>query len=164
MRYQWKYVVEADRHQWVLKRNCALTPRQLGVWFGSLAAVSLLLAAAFAARGAWLVVPFTVIEIGALGAAFVWWSRHATDYERIEVSEDRLSVETSSAERLLRIERRPVGVRIEYSGARREPIRIVAAGDAIEIGGFVPDDRRAALATELKGVLASHRAIGKARG
>ena len=155
MQYKWKYVVDADAHQWVLKRNCALTPRQLGGWFGSLALVSLLLAAMFAVRGAWLVFPFTLIEIGALGFAFVWWSRHAGDYERIVIRADSFYVETSSGERLRRVEHRPAWARVEYDGARREPIRIVAGDVSIDVGSFVPDDRRAALAKELRGVLAS---------
>jgi len=164
MQYRWSYAVTEDTHQWVMKRNCALSPRQLACWFGSLAAVSLLLASFFAAKGAWLVVPFTLIEIAALGAAFFWWSRHATDYERIVVGSDLLSVETSSGERLRRVEHRPAWVRVEYGGARRDPIRIVSSGEAIEVGGFVPDDRRAALARELRGALASHRAAGGVQG
>lgn len=164
MQYQWKYVVDADRHQWVLKRNCALTPGQLGGWFGSLAVISLLLAVVFAVRGAWLVVPFTLIEIGALGCAFVWWSRHAGDYERIVFSADMLSVETSSGTCLQRFERQPAWVRVEYDGVRREPIRIVAGGDAIEVGNLAPDHRRAALANELRGVLVSRKARVDARG
>lgn len=160
MQYRWSYAADQDTHQWVMKRNCAMSPRQLGCWFGSLAAVSLLLAAFFAAKGAWLVVPFTLIEIAALGVAFVWWSRHATDYERIVVGSGMLRVETSSGERLSRVEHRPAWVRVEYGGARRDPIRIVSSGQAIEVGGLVPDDRRAALAKELRGVLASHCAAG----
>jgi uncharacterized membrane protein len=164
MQYQWKYVVDADAHQWVLKRNCALTPRQLGGWFGSLALVSLLLAAVFAARGAWLVFPFSLVEICALGYAFVWWSRHAGDYERIVITADLLSVETSSGQRVQRVEHRPAWARVEYDGARREPIRIVAGGDSIDVGNFVPEDRRGALARELRGVLASCSASLDARG
>jgi uncharacterized membrane protein len=164
MQYQWKYVVDADRHQWVLKRNCALTPGQLGGWFGSLAAISLLMAAVFASRGAWLVVPFTLIEIGGLGYAFVWWSRHAGDYERIVINGDLVIVETSSGECLQRLERRQAWVRVEYDGVRRAPIRIVSGKDTIEVGNLAPDDRRAALANELRGVLASRMACVDARG
>lgn len=164
MQYRWSYAVDHDTHQWVMKRNCAMSPRQLAGWFGSLAAVSLLLAAFFAVKGAWLVVPFTLIEIAALGAAFVWWSRHATDYERIVVGRGLLSVESSSGERLRRVERRPAWVRVEYGGARRDSIRIVSSGEAIEVGGLVPDDRRAALARELRGALASQSAIEGVQG
>lgn len=163
MLYQWKYVVEAGRHQWLIKRNCALTPLQFGCWFGSLAVVSLLLAAVFASRGAWLVVPFALIEVGALAAAFVWWSRHACDYERIVVGAGELSVETSSGDKLLRIEQRPAWARVEYDGERREAVRIVTDGHTIEVGALVPEDRRPALAKELRGAFVSHLAIGSAQ-
>jgi uncharacterized membrane protein len=164
MQYRWGYAADQHTHEWVFKRNCALTPRQLGYWFGSLATVSLVLAAFFAWKGAWLVVPFTLVEIAALAAAFIWWSRHATDYERIVVGAGMLSVETSSGERLRRIDRRPAWVRVEYGGARRGPIRIVSSGEAFEVGTLVPDDRRAALARELRGALASPQATGGAQG
>ena len=77
MQYEWQYSEQHGRHQWVLRRNCILTPRQLGGWFVSLAMVSLAIALAFAAHGAWLVIPFAVVEMGALGLAFVFYARHA---------------------------------------------------------------------------------------
>ena len=160
MIYRWRYVVDANRHQWLIKRNCSLAPRQLGCWFGSLAAFSLLLAAVFAARGAWLVIPFALIQVGALAAVFVWWGRHACDYERIVIGAGELSVERSDGETLRRIEQRLAWARVEYDGARHEPIRIVTAGETIEVGALVPEDRRLALAQELRGAFASHRAIG----
>ncbi|MFA7664983.1 MAG: DUF2244 domain-containing protein [Burkholderiaceae bacterium] len=164
MQYRWSYAADQHMHEWVLKRNCALTPVQLAMWFGSLAAVSLLLALLFASMGAWLTIPFALVEITALAWAFVWWARHATDYERIVVCDGLLSVEKSSGERLRRIECRPAWVRVEYGGARCGPIRIVSSCEAIEIGGLVPDDRRAALARELRGAFASQHAGGSARG
>lgn len=164
MQYRWNHTVEQGTHQWVIKRNCALSPRQLGCWFGSLAVVSLLLAGFFALKGAWLVMPFTLVEIAALGAAFFWWARHAADYERIRVGSGSVSVETSSGEHLRRVEHRPAWVRVEYSGARRDPIRIVSSGGAIEIGGLVPEGRRAALVRELRDVLASRCAAGGVQG
>ena len=158
MAYRWMYVAEPDRHQWVLKRNCALTPRQLGGCFGTLALVSLLIAAAWAAAGAWIVVPFALVEVGALAVAYVVYGRHAGDYERIVATRDRLTVERSSGARLDRLEREPARVRIEYGGSSREPIRLVTGSEVIAIGRFVPDERKAELARELRGVLAGWRA------
>ncbi|HRO60595.1 MAG TPA: DUF2244 domain-containing protein [Burkholderiaceae bacterium] len=163
MIYQWQYVVDAGRHQWLIKRNCSLAPRQLGCWFGSLAAFSMLLALVFAARGAWLVVPFALIQVGALAAVFVWWGRHACDYERIVVCAGEFSVETSNGETLRRIEQRPAWARVEYDGARHGPIRIVTAEETIEVGALVPEDRRQALAQELRGAFGSPHAIGSVR-
>ena len=164
MQYRWKHTVEQGTHQWVIKRNCALSPGQLGCWFGSLTVFSLLLAGLLALKGAWLVVPFTLVEIAALGVAYLWWGRHAADYERIMVGSGSLSVEISRGERLSRIEHHPAWVRVEYGGARRDPVRIVSSGGAIEIGGLVPEDRRAALANELRDVFASRCAAGGVQG
>ncbi len=158
MAYRWMYVAEPDRHQWVLKRNCALTPQQLGGWFGTLAVVSLLIAAAWAATGAWIVVPFALIEVGALAVAYFAYGRHAGDYERIVATRERLTVERSSGARLDRLEREPARVRIEYGGSSREPIRLVTGSEVIAIGRFVPDERKAELVRELRGALAGWRA------
>ncbi|HMS81133.1 MAG TPA: DUF2244 domain-containing protein, partial [Burkholderiaceae bacterium] len=102
MRYPWIHVASDRQQEWLLKRNCSLAPRQLAVIFGGLALVSLSIATLFAARGAWLVLPFACIEVLALGTAFVVYARHATDYERIVLCRDCLLVETCRGERLRR--------------------------------------------------------------
>ncbi|MGD9943908.1 MAG: DUF2244 domain-containing protein [Burkholderiaceae bacterium] len=158
MQYRWVYVAETDRHQWVFRRNCALTPRQLAGWFGTLAAVSLLIAIGFTARGAWVVLPFTVLEISALAAAFLIYSRHAGDYERVVMAHGRLTVESACGSRCDRIERRPAWVRVEYGGGLGEPVRLVVGGEKFAVGRFVPDDRKGDLARELRGALAGRPA------
>lgn len=158
MPYRWVYVAEADRHRWVLRRNCALTPRQFGVWFGTLAGATLAIAGLWAALGAWVVVPFALAEVGALAAAYLAWGRHAGDYERIEARRGHLTVETSSGARLERLERESRWVRVEYGGSRREPIRLVTGNEEIAVGRYVPDDRKAELARQLRAALARWRA------
>jgi len=56
--------------QWRLKRNCALTPRQVGGCFVGLCALSLAVGLFFWSQGAVLVLPFTALELLAAGAAF----------------------------------------------------------------------------------------------
>ena len=51
---------------WLLRRNCSVTPGQLGGMFVGLSAVSLLVASFFWHMGAKFVLPFTVIELVAL--------------------------------------------------------------------------------------------------
>ena len=72
-------VVSPQRQEWLSKRNCALTPRQLAVFFGVLGSFSMAVATAWALQGAWVVVPFAGIEIAALGLAYVLYGRHAAD-------------------------------------------------------------------------------------
>jgi uncharacterized membrane protein len=157
MPYRWIHVAEPGRQQWLLKRNCALTPQQLAVCFAAVGAVSLLIALGFAAQGAWVVVPFAGIELAALGAAFVVHARHAGDYERIVLATDRLLVERLHGGHLACVEYQAPWVRVEYDGARRELIRLVAAGREMSVGRFVPDDGRKQLARELRASIAGWR-------
>jgi len=153
MQYEWQYQVRSQQHFWTLRRNCVLTPAQLAIWFISLSAVTLGIAAAFAAFGAWMVVPFALIEVSVLGAAFFCYARHAGDYERIEASPGRLRVEASHGASLRVEEVSPSWVRVDYRGRSREPIVLVAGRQKIAVGRFVPDHRKPALVQELRGAL-----------
>ena len=150
MQHPWIHVASAQQQEWLLKRNCSLAPRQLAVIFGSLAVASLVIATAFAAKGAWMVLPFACIEVLALGAAFVVYARHAADYERIVLCRDCLLVETCRAARLRREECTPAWTRVEYTGTRRELVGLVASGRRIEVGRFVPESDRPRLARQLQ--------------
>lgn len=150
LRHPWIHVASSQQQEWLLKRNCSLAPRQLAVIFGSLAAVSLAIAGAFAARGAWMVLPFALVEVLALGAAFLVYARHAADYERIVLCRDCLLVETCRATRVRREQCVPAFARVEYAGSRRELVGLVAAGRRIEVGRYVPESDRAGLARQLR--------------
>lgn len=157
MPYRWIHVAEPQCQQWLLRRNCALTPRQLAGCFGVAVVVSLAIAVAFTVMGAWLVLPFAGLEVAALAVAFVMHARHAGDYERIVVTGGRLMVERLHGGELDRIECQPAWVRVEYRGARRELIRLVAGGREMSVGRFVPDDGRRELARELRASLSGWR-------
>src|SRR6188472_1293703 len=77
--------------QWLLRRNCSMTPTQLVAFYLSLSAWSLAIAGAFWWRGATLVMPFAGIEILAVGVALLIYARHAGDGERVILSPGRLS-------------------------------------------------------------------------
>lgn len=158
MPYRYSEVAGLRGQQWLIRRNCALSPRQLGWWFGTLAAVSVALAGLFAAQGAWLVVPFTGIELLGLAVAFVAYGRHAGDYERILVTPDRILVERWSGGRMARQEVGPDWARVEYEGGRRGSIRLVAGRTKVAIGSFLPEESRERLARELRASLADRRA------
>jgi len=107
--YRWRF----DRidgpgeeiRQWVLSRNCALGPRQLGACIAALVVVTLLVGTLFAMRGYWLVLSFAGIETLALAASFLVYSRHAAARERIVAAGDRLVVEWTCGTRVSRTER-----------------------------------------------------------
>ncbi|MFM1941012.1 MAG: hypothetical protein RLY32_2754 [Pseudomonadota bacterium] len=58
-----------------MRRNCALTPCQLAVWFLAVSSLSIAVATFFAFAGAWMVLPFAFLEVAALGIAFVVYAR-----------------------------------------------------------------------------------------
>lgn len=153
MKYSWVHAHSQHQQEWLLKRNCSLAPRQLAGLFCSLAVLSLAIGVAFALLGAWLVVPFACIEVLALGAAFLVYARHASDYERIVLSDECLVVETRQAERVRRERYDRAWIRVVYTGARRELIRLVIAGAQVEIGRHVPESERPRLASELRAQL-----------
>lgn len=157
MPYRCSPVAELRGRQWLVRRNCALSPRQLGAWFGTLAVVSVGLAGVFAAHGAWLVLPFTAVELLALGIAFVAYARHAGDYERIVVTPERIVVERCLAGKTAQEEVGPQWARIEYESGRRGVIRLVAGRQRVAIGRFLPEECREKLVRELRASLAARQ-------
>lgn len=58
-------------------RHCSISPQGLALVFAALAFLSLGIATAFAALGAWLILPFAGLEVAALCAAFLVTARRA---------------------------------------------------------------------------------------
>ena len=131
----------------MLKRNCSIAPRELLLVFALLAALALGIAAAFAALGAWLILPFAGLELLLLGAAFWLTARHATDYERIERRRDRLTVEVSEGERLRRYEFDARHARVQWEGGGR--VLLDAPQARMEVGRHLDAASRAGFAAEL---------------
>lgn len=75
------------------RHSSSLDLRLLLLVFGSLALFSLVIAAGFAAAGAWLIIPFAGAEVVALGMAAWLVLRRAGDFERLAVNGDRILVE-----------------------------------------------------------------------
>ncbi len=134
---------------WLIRRNCSVSPRQFVACYASLAAFSLAIAALLWWCGAWLVLPFTGIELLAVGVAFVMYARHAVDFERIRLFPHRLLIERMSAERLTRLEFNPRWVRVEPGATPRDPVRLVSRGQRIVVGQHLAQYRRAQFAREL---------------
>jgi uncharacterized membrane protein len=107
---------------WTMKRNCSVSPKQFVCFYLSLAVVSLVIAFMLDLIGAWLVLPFTGIELLAVGIAFAIYARHAVDYERIRLFPNRLVIERVSAEQVTQFEFNPRWVRIEPGATPRDHI------------------------------------------
>lgn len=137
---------------WLMRRNCSVSPRQFVWFYASLAAFSLAIALLLVVCGAWLVLPFTGIELLVVGIAFVIHARHAVDYERIRLFSSRLVIEQVSAERLTQHEFNPRWVRVE-DASPCGLVRLVSRAQAVAVGQHLAYHRRTQFVYELREAL-----------
>ena len=144
--------------EWMLRRNCSMSPRQLGLAYLAVCTTSLLVAIFFAASGAWYILGFALIELFAVGIAFLLYARHATDREHIALEEDCLLVEVIQVEHVRQFRLDPRWTRVEppVSGSGGL-VRLEANGTKVEIGRFLTEWKRREFARELTGALALQR-------
>ena len=133
------------------KRNCSLGWAERWRAFWLIASISAIIASAFAAFGAWLILPFAGLEIGALYLAFRVLDRRANDYERLTIDGDRLVVEQKRQGRLMRFEGNRLWAQVVV---RRQSERVELAlryrGREIEFGTFLSDEARSTAARSLQ--------------
>ena len=136
--------------QWLLKRNCSVTPTQLLALYGSLCVVSLGIATFFWVQGAKLVMPFAWVELLAVGSAFVVYARHARDGEKILLQGGQLVVELETAGRLERAEFNREWVRVEPRHGDGSLIEVSGQGRSVQVGRHLRPELRPALAREIR--------------
>jgi uncharacterized membrane protein len=78
--------------RWQMRRNCALTPKQLLQFYIVLVCLSLTVAVGFFLAGVWVIPIFTAVELAAVTLGFLIYCRHALDCETIEIDGKRLIV------------------------------------------------------------------------
>ena len=150
--------VQGQNIHWFLKRNCSVTPAQLGWFYTSLCVVSLGIAMAFWFAGAVLVLPFAGAELAAVGVAFLVYARHARDGETISLRGRQLVVELENAGRLERAEFNRDWVRVEPLAGDRSLIELSGQGRHVNVGRYVRPELRPVLAQEIR------RALREAQG
>jgi uncharacterized membrane protein len=139
--------------QWLLKRNCSVTPAQLAWLYLSLCVVSAGIAGFFWSQGATLVLPFAFLELLVVGAAFAVYARHAADGERIVLQGGRLVVELESAGHLERAEFNRQWVRVEPRRGDGSLIEVSGQGRSVSVGRHLRPELRPALAREIRRAL-----------
>ena len=136
--------------QWLLKRNCSVTPVQLVGMYASLCVVSLGIATFFWILGATLVMPFAWAELLAVGTAFVLYARHARDGEKILLQGGQLVIELESAGRTQREAFSREWVRVEPIRGDGSLIEVSGQGRSIRVGRHLRPELRPALAREIR--------------
>ena len=151
---------------WLLRRNCALSPRQVLQFYLTLLAISFLIATGFAVFGAWMVLPFAGLEMAAVGIALLIYARHSTDHERVVLDTRGLVVEAVTAGRRSITSMNPHWVRVAVErGATAaktagDAVFLMERGRRVAIGRYISGDQRKIFASELKRALAAPRGSG----
>jgi uncharacterized membrane protein len=143
--------------EWVLKKNCSISPRQLAQAYMALCLASFLVATYFVMHGAWVVMVFALLEMSAVAAAFLYFGRHATDRECISLSEAELLVELVQAEQSLSFRLDPRRTRVAIPEPRQRLIRLEANGERVDVGRYLTERKRQEFAKELNRELAGYR-------
>lgn len=131
------------------RRNNSLSSSGRLLAFGSILTVSLGIAGAFALiLGAWPIMPYAVVEMAVLYAAFRYIERHAGDCECITIRGESVSVEVREGKNVRRFEfqRYWVQVASEPNGSR---LALRSHGREVEVGRHLSESERADMAREL---------------
>jgi uncharacterized membrane protein len=138
------------QREWLLKRNCSLTPRQLAKAYLLLCAGSFSIALAFTLQGIWIVLAFALVEMTVVGAALLHYARHALDREHIALTERCLLVERTEGAHTEQVRLDPTWTRIALPDDRRALIALESRGTRVEVGAFVTEATRRQVARELR--------------
>ena len=133
-----------------MKRNCSLTPKQVGWFYVSICTFSLLIAAFFLALGVWMIFIFTFLDLFALTLALYIYTRHALDYEKISIEDSKLVVEQSWGGKLKTYVFNTLWTRLEREGFRSKRFVLKSSDHSLPIGLFVRQDQSEHFERELK--------------
>lgn len=130
-----------------LRPNCSLTPAGAAVFFGSVAVVSLTVAAVFVLSGYWPVLPFAGLELALLGWALRVSMRRRNQWQEVVIGEAEVTVRS----RLNRITEERVFSRHWARVTLRRPsgwhpsrLLVGSHGRTCEIGAFLTEEERRA--------------------
>lgn len=139
--------------QWLLRRNCSVTPRQLAGCYVALCTISLLIALAFAWHGATVVLAFAGLELLAVGVAMLVFARHACDRELLTLDSGRLHVEQHVGSTVRHTEFVAEHLRVEPAAGQGSLLALSAQGRTLHVGRHLRPEWREAFARELRATL-----------
>ncbi|TJY58954.1 DUF2244 domain-containing protein [Sinimarinibacterium sp. CAU 1509] len=143
----------------VIGPNASLGARQAWTFMGMTVALGGGIAAWMAWHGFWLVVPFTGLELAALGAAIFVSVRRNTYREVLVFAPECLRVEFGSlgrgAQTVVELSRGMTRALLEAGANRHEPTRLIlsCAGQRVRIARCLTDEERERLCVRIKQLL-----------
>ena len=139
--------------QWCLRRNCALTPRQVLGGLGLAAALALAVGAACWGLGYPVVAAFAALEVAALAVALVCHARHARDGEWLRLEPECLRIEQRCGPRLDVTTLPAAWVEVACAHEPQALVRLSVGGRSVQVGAHVQSALRPRLAAELRSAL-----------
>lgn len=139
--------------QWLQKRNCSITPRQMGACYGLLCGMSLAVGCFFFLQGAPFVLAFTALELMAVGVAMLVFARHAGDRETLTLVGRSLRVEQCCGARVDRVDFEAEWLHVEPAGGQGSLVELSGRGQQVRVGRFLRPELRGAFARELRWAL-----------
>jgi len=123
------------------------------LFFLLVALVALSIALRFVLLGAWMVLPFALLEVLGLGAAFIVYERSSRYQEVIDFGKDHLLVERSIRAKVEKWEFQPYWVRLvewrDSAGWYPGRLFLRSHGRELEIGACLTEEERRELAAGL---------------
>ncbi len=142
------------KREWVIRRSCFMSPRQLVLAYAALRTLSLAVAVFFTLHGAWYVLAFSILEISAVGCAFVHFGQYSNDGKRILPMDNYLAGELAQVKSRA-MQGNPHVSREAPPDRPAHPAALDANGIEVEAGRFLKEWRRRELEWESKSALAS---------
>lgn len=135
-----------------LAPNCSLSVRGAWLFYASACAPCLAVALLCVSRGFWPVLPFAGLELGLLGWALLHSMRRRHQTQLLLLDEDSVTIESRLRGRRSRVvlsrHWARVRLRSERAGAPSQ-LSIESHGRSFEVGNFLTDEERHALAGRL---------------
>jgi uncharacterized membrane protein len=141
--------------EWVLRRNCAISPYQLMAVFVSVAFVSMGIAVVWGLLGHWVILFYAVLECLALGGAFLYYCRHAQDREKVSLSGAVVRIEemVGGGSVVHELPRHGIVVRMASTSADAL-VCLTSGGRQAEVGRFVDGEGRKQFFREFRQAMA----------
>jgi uncharacterized membrane protein len=136
--------------RWQMRRNCALTPKQLLKFYIALVCLSLIVATGFLLAGIWVVPIFTALELGAVTIGFLIYCRHALDCETIEIDGNRLIIKKFISYKEAIYEFNTQWVKIELPLEDSKVFLISQSNLRVEIGQFIRQEQQLSLIASVR--------------
>lgn len=153
-------MIAADRDynksnfRFVIQPNCSLSWTGALTCFAGISLVALTIAAMFALKGAWMVLPFAGLEIAGLAVGLYLTACKNAEREVITIMDDVVRIETGRyhPRQMQELPRAWARVELIENASSWYPSRLTirSAGQVVEIGAKLNDEERAQLAREIR--------------